>query len=121
MALLKMDGKLRHTNKIDVDNQNNNIADKICERKLSKYDNIFLWCNLISDSYVNNRKLNSIYRFRPDFDESWVFIEPSQLVYHTVINISNKITIKLVDNNNELINFNDCDLFIELIMKEIKK
>ena len=89
-------------------------------KKKYKYDNIFVWCNLISDSYVNNRKLNSIYRFRPDFDESWVFIEPSQLVYHTVINISNKVTIKLVDNN-ELIHFDDCDLFIELSMKEVKK
>uniref|UniRef100_A0A1I7WV45 Ofd1_CTDD domain-containing protein n=1 Tax=Heterorhabditis bacteriophora TaxID=37862 RepID=A0A1I7WV45_HETBA len=36
------------------------------------YDNIFVWCNLISDSYVNNRKLNSIYRFRPDFDEEGI-------------------------------------------------
>lgn len=38
-----------------------------------------------------------------------------------VINISNLITIKLVKNLNELINFDNCDLFIELIMKEIKK
>ena len=38
IALVKMDGKLRHSNKIrknDVDNQNNNITNKICEKSIN--------------------------------------------------------------------------------------
>jgi hypothetical protein len=33
-------------------------------------DHIFVWCNLIDDSYANNRKINSIYKFKLDhYDE----------------------------------------------------
>ena len=134
IGVVKLDGILKINNKIKTINKfgenNNAFSGELTriDKQVSEYkynskaiDNIFVWCNLISDFYVNDRKLNSIYRFRPDFDESWVFIEPSQLVYHSVINITNKITIKLVDNNNELIHFDNCDLFIELSMKEVKK
>jgi hypothetical protein len=88
-------------------------------------DNIFTWCNLIDDSYVNNRKINSIYKFRFDNDEIskqnlLISIEPRQIIYHKVTSRPNKIIIKLVDINNNLIEFDNINLFIELHMKELK-
>jgi hypothetical protein len=88
-------------------------------------DNIFIWCNLIDDSYVNNRKMNSIYRFRVDDDEInkqnlLINIEPRQIIYHKVTSRPNKIIIKVVDINNNLIDFDNINLFIELHMKELK-
>jgi hypothetical protein len=65
-------------------------------------DNVFIWCNLIDDSYVNNRKFNSIYRFKLDNDEinnqrPLISIEPRQIIYHKLANRLNKIILKLVD------------------------
>jgi hypothetical protein len=52
-------------------------------------DCVFIWCNLIDDSYVNNRQMNSIYRFRLDDNEIndqslLISIEPRQVIYHKV-------------------------------------
>jgi hypothetical protein len=88
-------------------------------------DNAFIWCNLIDDSYANNKKMNSIYRFRLGNDEIneqnlLISIEPRQIIYHKVVNRPNKIIIKLVDINNNVIEFDNINLFIELHMKELK-
>jgi hypothetical protein len=80
-------------------------------------DNVFIWCNLIDDSYANNKKISSIYRFKLDDDK--ISIEPRQLIYHKVTNRPNKVILKLVDINNNLIDVNNMNLFVELNMKEI--
>ena len=79
-------------------------------------DNVFIWCNLIDDSYVNNRKMNSIYRFRLD---NKISIEPKQLIYHKLTCRPNKIILRLVDINNNLIDVNNVNLFVELSLKEL--
>jgi hypothetical protein len=56
-------------------------------------DNIFILCNLIDDSYVNNRKMNSIYRFRLE-QSPLISIEPRQVIYHKVICRPNKIILR---------------------------
>jgi hypothetical protein len=73
---------------------------------------------------VNNRKINSIYRFRFDDEINKqnliISIEPKQLIYHKVTSRPNKIILKLVDINNNLIEFDNINLFVELHMKELK-
>jgi hypothetical protein len=81
-------------------------------------DNVFILCNLIDDSYVNTRKINSIYRFRLNNDE--INKEPRQIIYHKVTSRPNKIILKLVDINNNLIEFDNTNLFVELHMKGLK-
>jgi hypothetical protein len=88
-------------------------------------DNVFIWCNIIDDSYINNKKVNSIYKFRLDDDEInqqnlLISKEPAHLIYHKVTSRPNKITLKLVDINNNLIEFDRINLFVELHMKELK-
>jgi hypothetical protein len=99
------------------------IDNNLLERTIAE-GSIFVWCNLIDDSYVNNKKINSIYRFRFDDDEIneqslLISIEPRQVIYHKVASRPNKIILKLIDINNNLIEFNNVNLFVELHMKEI--
>jgi hypothetical protein len=73
---------------------------------------------LIDDSYTNDKKINTIYRFRLDNKE--ISVEPKQIIYHKVSSRPNKIILRLVDSNSNLIEFDNINLFIELNMKELK-
>ena len=82
-------------------------------------NNIYVWCNLVNDSYINNNKINSIFHFKIDDEEIVINEEPINLIYHKVTNNLNKIIIKLVDMNNKLIEFDNINLMIDLNIKEI--
>jgi hypothetical protein len=127
IGLVKLDGNLEMNNKINinytnnkfyyivsgVDQNNSKVLTKgkhVSENKFNSktIDYVFVWCNLIDDSYVNNRKLNSIYKFKFDNDEInnqdlLISVEARQIIYHKVISRQNKIILKLVDINNNLI------------------
>jgi hypothetical protein len=88
-------------------------------------DSVFICYSLIDYSYVNNKKMNSIYRFRLNGDEIneeslLISKEPRQIIYHKVTSRPNKIILKLVDINNNLIELDNINLFVELHMKELK-
>jgi hypothetical protein len=144
IALIKLDGNLEISDKININytnnrfyynavsgvDQNNNPINEekvidipngkhISENKFNSktINDVFILCNLINDSYVNNKKMNSIYRFR--LDDGKIGIEARQIIYHKVTNRSNKIILKLVDINNNLIDVNNVNLFVELNMREI--
>ncbi len=53
-------GKHISENNFNSKTDNNNNSSK---RTVAK-GGIFTWCNLIDDSYVNNKKINSIYFFK---------------------------------------------------------
>jgi hypothetical protein len=81
-------------------------------------DHIFVWCNLIDESYINNKKISTIYKFKLNSKE--INVEPKQIIYHKVSSRPSKIILRLVDSNNNLIEFDSVNLFIELNMKELK-
>jgi hypothetical protein len=121
---MKLDGILE-INEVDKNNNAFTKEELIIDKHISKnkytlktIDQIFIRCNLIDDSYINNRKINSIYRFRLDNKE--INAEPKQIIYHKVSNKPDKIILSLVDANNNLIDFDSINLFVELNMKELK-
>jgi hypothetical protein len=132
IGLVKLDGILEFKNKIEKINQvdeNNNAfsgdelirTDKrISENKYNSnaIDHIFVWCNLIDDSYINNKKTSTIYKFKLDNKE--INEEPHQIIYHKVSSRPNKIILRLVDSNSNLIEFDNVNLFVELDIKELK-
>ena len=70
--------------------------------------------------------MNSIYKFRLHDAEisqqnPLISIEPRQIIYHKVASRPNKIMLKSVDINNNLIEFGNINLFVELNMIELKK
>jgi hypothetical protein len=125
IGLVKLD-EILEINKVE---KNNNAFSKeelkIIDKHISKnkytskaIDHIFVWCNLIDDSYINKKKINTIYRFR--LDNKGINVEPKQIIYRKVTNRPNKIILRLVDSNNNLVEFDSVNLFIELNMKELK-
>jgi hypothetical protein len=102
-------------NATDINNnQINNIESNF---NLPTIDNIFKKCNLIEDSYVNENKFNSTYRFR--FDDDEIIEEPRQIIYHRVTRSPKEIILRLMDINNNLIEFSNVDLFVDLHLKEV--
>jgi hypothetical protein len=132
VGLVKLDGLLEFKNKKEIINkvdENNNAfsgnefirtGKHISENKynLNTIGHIFVWCNLIDNSYINNKKISTIYKFK--LDNKQINVEPSQIIYHKVSSRPNKIILRLVDSNNNLIEFDSVNLFIELNMKELK-
>ena len=109
IGLVKLDGRLE-LGKYD---QNNN---EISSVKLPS--NIFIWCNLIDDYFINNKRINALYRLKLNGYED-VNEEPSTIVFHKVVHRPNKIVLKLIDINNNVIEFDKVNLFVELHLKEL--
>ena len=72
---------------------------------------VYLSCNLICDTFIDERQSNIICKFNGE--KKNIKFEPINLIYHkTVNNNRNVVTLKLVDENNNLIDFNKCNLHI---------
>lgn len=110
IALLKLDGCLE--NNVYTDENNNNLTYE--DNKNDNNDNVFIRCNLISDVYVNERKLNAIFRFKPAKN---INIAPNQIIYHNMINKPTKIKLDLVDENGNLVNYDNISITVELRLK----
>lgn len=89
--------------------------DGILERSDSE-PHVYLSCNLICDTFIGERQSNIICKFNVK-DERIVMFEPINLIYHKTVNNCNILTLKLVDEKNNLIDFNKCDLHFELHFK----
>ena len=59
---------------------------------------------------ISTIKMNAIYKFRLN---PLISIEPRQIIQHKVANRPNKIILKLVDINNNLIEFDNINLFVD--------
>jgi hypothetical protein len=122
IGLVKINGTLEVKNEIKHDENNNITEVNFIQTKSDQYkiektiDNIFLKCNLIEDSYINETKVNTIFRFEPDEDGE-VSEEPRKIIYHKTIKPPKEIILKLVDKNNKTINFTNVDLWIEFNLK----
>lgn len=78
---------------------------------------VYLSCNLICDTFIDERQSNIICKFNANPKDKKITFEPINLIYHKTVNNCNLITLKLVDEKNNLIDFNKCDLHIELHVK----
>jgi hypothetical protein len=89
----------------------------------NKTKNMYISCNIINDSYINEEWSNHIYRFfNSDYnenDEIAVNIEPENIIYHKVITRPCRLEIKLVDEKNNKIKFDNIDLYIDLNLVQI--
>lgn len=79
---------------------------------MSKNIFVYLSCSLICDSFMNEKQSNIICKFYSNNKK--VKYEPINLIYHKIVNTCNTITLRLVDDSNNLIESNKCDIEIEL-------
>lgn len=64
-------------------------------------------CNLVSNSYTNGESVHTIHAFYPTTPPGYKIVEkPSNVIYLPInTHIINNITLKIVDQNGELVNF----------------
>ena len=79
-------------------------------------------CNIITGSFYDNKRSHTLYEFAPLSDPGYSLnIEPNNLIYLPVVNsrsISN-ITLKILDQDGELVNFRGENIIIRLQLKKV--
>lgn len=77
-------------------------------------------CDIISGSYINGKSSHIIHEFAPNIPPGYRIIEIPKNVIYFPINQKNisSINIRLLDNNNKLINFRGEDIQIYLHIKQ---
>lgn len=84
-----------------------------------KVSSIRIGCSIISNAYINNERVHTIHEFFPNVAPGYKIIElPNTIIYLPVIKPTvDNITIKIVDQNGNLINFRGEKILIRLHLK----
>lgn len=74
---------------------------------INKVNVIRVECNIITGSYFNNTPMHTIHEFSPETGSGYKIIEVPKNVIYLPVNVKriSTITLKLVDQNGDLINF----------------
>lgn len=93
-------------------------SDSIVE--IMKVNVISIHCNIAGGSYINGRADHVIYQFFPKVEPGYKIIEtPSPVIYHPINGKTiDNITIKILDQNGELVNFREETLTVRLHIKK---
>lgn len=86
---------------------------------ITKVNVIRIECNIISGSYINERRAHTLHEFSPSVGPGYKIVEvPRNVIYLpvTVKRISS-ITLKLVDQNGDIINFRGETVTVRLHLK----
>lgn len=84
-----------------------------------KLNSIRVECNITTGAYINNKKVHTIHEFYPVADPGFKIIEiPTQVIYLPVcVKSIDKIQLRLVDQDGDLINFREEVITIRLHIK----
>lgn len=77
-------------------------------------------CNLARGSYMNGKETHVLYTFFPNVAPGYKIVEqPSNLLYLPLnTSVVSKVQVKLIDQNDNLVNFRDETISITLEIKE---
>lgn len=87
-----------------------NITHKSDERvNINRVNAIRIECNIIAGSYVNNKPVHTIHEFAPTVPPGYKIIEVPRNVIYLPVNVKQitSVTLRLVDQDGDLINFRD--------------
>lgn len=84
-----------------------------------KVNSVRIECSIISNSYINNERVHTIHEFYPNVAPGYKIMElPNTIIYLPVTVPSiDSITIKIVDQNGDLVNFREENISIRLHLK----
>lgn len=74
---------------------------------INKVNVIRIECNIITGSYLNNTPVHTIHEFSPETGSGYKIIEVPKNVIYLPVNVKriSSLTLKLVDQDGDLINF----------------
>lgn len=86
---------------------------------ISKVNAVRIECNIITGSYVNNKLVHTIHEFAPVVPPGYKIVEVPRNVIYLPVNVKQitTVTIKLVDQDNHLINFRGETVTVRLHIK----
>lgn len=91
--------------------------------KISSVDVINVECNITSGSYINGQSSHTLFSFSPyDVSPGYkISLHPTNILFLPVTSkrLSN-INLRLVDQNNSLVNFRGEQIIIQLILRKIR-
>lgn len=88
-----------------------------------KVNEIFIECDIITASYVNNKLGHTLHHFSPAVAPGYKIVEiPSNLIYLPVnVKQISTVTLKIVDQDNNLINLRGEEITIRIHLRKIIK
>ena len=77
-------------------------------------------CNITSGAYINERKVHTIHEFFPAVPPGYKIIEvPSQVIYLPIaVKVIDNVQLRIIDQDDELVNFRGKIITIRLHIKE---
>lgn len=89
---------------------------------ITNLNTIRVECNIATGSYINNMSAHTIHEFSPDVPPGYKIIEtPTNVIYFPINTRQiNNLTIKVVDQEGELINFRGEKITLRLHFKRVE-
>src|SRR3978361_2381906 len=82
---------------------------------------ILVECNLVFGSYLNSKQTHVLYEFKPNVDPGYaITATPAHLIYQKEqenLGSIRQISVRLTDQNSELINFRGEEIIVRLELK----
>lgn len=88
-----------------------------------KVNSIRIECSIVSGSFYNNKPTHTIYEFSPDVPPGYKINERSNNIIYLPVNVRqiSTITIRIIDQNGDSINFRGETINIRLHLRKIQK
>lgn len=89
--------------------------------EIIKVNSLCIDCSIAEGSYLNGKPVHIIHQFFPNVSPGYKIIEsPQNIIYFPVtVNVIDKITIKIVDQDLNLVDFRNETVTIRLHIKEV--
>lgn len=86
-----------------------------------KIHTVRIECDIIKNSYFNNRKTNTIHEFYPQVDPGYKIVErPRNVIYFPIVRHTiDSITLSILDQNNQPIDFRGENITARIHIKRI--
>lgn len=77
-------------------------------------------CDIISGSYINNASSHTIHEFYPTVSNGYKIVEVPKNVIYLLVTVDSirTLTIKIVDQNNRMVNFRDERITVRIHIKK---
>lgn len=105
-------------NKTLIGDGKSNVSDNPAE--IIKVNSLCIDCSIAEGSYLNGTPVHIIHQFFPNVSPGFKIIEsPQNIIYFPVtVKVIDKITVKIIDQNGDLVNFRNETVTLRLHVKK---